>query len=445
MSIEEEVLAKVKPTPQDEERIKLTVSKLKERVEATKSAEVANFESCLVGSIAKDTHLKDPDIDLFLLFDPAVPREEMDKLGVAIGHEAIDGREHYAEHPYIRGEFEGMKVDIVPAYKITDSSQKMTAVDRTPFHTRYVTANLAEEKQDDVRLLKQFMKGIGEYGAEAKVEGFSGYLCELLILRFGGFKQALEAVHTWKRGEILFMGQDPGTRFDSTLTFIDPVDDNRNVASAVSIDSLSRFIVAAGFYLADPKQEFFFPNEPEVFSPDDIKARLNHKGGLLTVTVAKPDIIDDILYPQIRKAQRSIIQYLASKDFEIITSRSGVYGGYIVILIELKHFELPISFLHKGPPVWISENAGQFLSKWKDSPSALSKPFVKNGHWNVFVRRKHTNALELVNNDLTALDIGKDLNKLKQEVCIHGPGVVDEPAIIKALSEFLDKRMSWER
>ena len=31
------------------------------------------------------------------------------------------------------------------------------------------------------------MQGIGVYGAEIKVGGFSGYLCELLVMKYGGF------------------------------------------------------------------------------------------------------------------------------------------------------------------------------------------------------------------------------------------------------------------
>jgi tRNA nucleotidyltransferase (CCA-adding enzyme) len=45
----------------------------------------------------------------------------------------------------------------------------------------------------EVRLLKKFMKGTGVYGAEIKIGGFSGYLCELLILKYRSFAQTIEA------------------------------------------------------------------------------------------------------------------------------------------------------------------------------------------------------------------------------------------------------------
>ena len=42
------------------------------------------------------------------------------------------------------------------------------------------------------------MKGVGVYGAEIRVGGFSGYLCELLTLSFGSFTDILKAVSDWK-------------------------------------------------------------------------------------------------------------------------------------------------------------------------------------------------------------------------------------------------------
>lgn len=445
MELEEKVLAKVKPSPEDEQRIEAVTRELIEKVKATDSAKEVDFEICLVGSIAKGTYLKDPDIDLFLLFDTSLSRREMDSYGVAMGREAVGGREHYAEHPYIRGQYKGLNVDIVPAYKVTDPSQKMTAVDRTPFHTEYVQKHLPEEKRNDVKLLKSFMKGIGTYGAEARVQGFSGYLCEILVIKFGGFREVLVAAKEWKRGENITMDDSSGAEFDSPLAFIDPVDPNRNVASAVSLGSLSLFIVASGVYLANPKMEFFFPNDIPDLGIDDIKNKLGKRGHMLALTLPKPDIIDDILYPQVRKFQRNLGHLLVSKDFNVIRSWSGVIDEEIVLLFKLGHFSLPHSALHRGPPVWVTENSDDFLSKWQDNPDAHSGPFIKDGHWHLFIRRKYLTAEELTSANLTSLDIGKDLNKLKREIKIFGPEIPSEPVMIKALSIFLDKRMPWER
>ena len=444
MDIEKEVLARLKPSPEDESLIRETVDKLIKTVMSSEAASKCEFEPYLVGSIAKNTHLKDPDADLFLLFHPDVSREDLEKHGLAIGKESIIGREHYAEHPYIKGTFEGLKTDIVPAYKILDSSQKMTAVDRTPFHTEFVKENLDSELQDDVRLLKAFMKGIGTYSAEAKVLGFSGYLCELLIIKYDGFQKLLTETHTWKKGMRLEIGPVTDKKFDAPLTFIDPVDPGRNVASAVSTDSLATFIAAANDYLSVSDLKFFFPNPISELSHDAILEKLEHRGSVMAITLPKPDIIDDILYPQLRKFEKNTCQMLSASYFMTVKSASYVIGEEMAIIIELQNDSLPISALHRGPPVWVRENAQSFLAKWKENENALSSPFVKDGHWHVFVRRKHTSAMSLLSSGLSSLDMGKDLNKLKDSVQIYDI-IPDIEVLNKAFSEYLDKRLSWNR
>jgi tRNA adenylyltransferase (EC 2.7.7.25) len=54
-----------------------------------------------------------------------------------------------------------------------------------------VISNLHREQKDEVRLLKKFMKGIGVYGAEIKVKGFSGYVAELLVYFYDSFRNVL--------------------------------------------------------------------------------------------------------------------------------------------------------------------------------------------------------------------------------------------------------------
>ena len=88
--------------------------------------------------------------------------------------------EKYAEHPYINAYIDGVDVDLVPCYKVDSATTIQSAVDRTPFHTRYITDRI-NGLIDDVLLLKQFTKAGGIYGSDQMTEGFSGYLCELLL------------------------------------------------------------------------------------------------------------------------------------------------------------------------------------------------------------------------------------------------------------------------
>src|SRR4030042_4727964 len=126
--------------------------------------------------------------------------------------------------------------------------------------------HLEDEIRDEVRLLKMFMKGISVYGAEKKVGGFSGYLCELLILHYESFLKALEAFANHKRRivvdiENLYEDREKeiSLLFNEPLIMIDPVDKGRNVASAVQPQKLHTFVAASQAFLKTPRQSCFYP------------------------------------------------------------------------------------------------------------------------------------------------------------------------------------------
>src|SRR5581483_3291449 len=182
ISTERLALQRVKPTPEEAQHTVERAERLLGRLRDALAERKLRGKPMLVGSVAKDTYLRsNVDLDAFVLFPMDVPRESLETWGLDLGRATLDDpEEKYAEHPYTHGLFEGVKADVVPAYEIADVSQRMTAVDRTPFHTRFVLRRMSREQRDQVRLLKAFMKGVGVYGAEAKTHGFSGYLCELL-------------------------------------------------------------------------------------------------------------------------------------------------------------------------------------------------------------------------------------------------------------------------
>ncbi len=129
-----------------------------------------------------------------------------------------------------------MDVDLVPCYHVDSATRIQSAVDRTPFHTRYITDRI-NGLIDDVLLLKQFTKAGGIYGSDQMTEGFSGYLCELLILYYGGFTPLIRAAATWRPGLVIDIENHVAKKFDEPLVVIDPVDPKRNVAAAVSLRS----------------------------------------------------------------------------------------------------------------------------------------------------------------------------------------------------------------
>jgi len=100
----------------------------------------------LTGSIAKGTFLRDRrDIDIFVLFERSVAREKLESAIKKIVTKAFPGIGYqlsYAEHPYARFHYEGRRIDLVPAYKISKAAQRISAVDRSVLHTRFIKKKL---------------------------------------------------------------------------------------------------------------------------------------------------------------------------------------------------------------------------------------------------------------------------------------------------------------
>jgi tRNA nucleotidyltransferase (CCA-adding enzyme) len=441
MSVENEILAAVVPDRPFRERVVKVSTDLLDLVQEAASTYPIHLDVRLVGSVAKDTYVGDPDIDVFILFPETAPRETLQNVGLAIGRMIVGGEERYAEHPYIHGEYQGFQVDLVPCYKLVNASQIKSAVDRTPFHTEYILSNLRPEQHDQVRLLKQFMKGVGVYGADAKVSGFSGYLAELLVLKYGDFKTSIKAGSSWTSGTVLSLEGEDNGRFRTPLVFVDPVDRNRNVASALSVDSFATFVRACGRYNIEGDRRFFFPNPVTPFDMDEIKVKLERLGTkVVAVRTHRPDLTDDNLYPQIQRTAEGLIGLLEQYGFKVI-DHAYLADEDISFVMMLESDKLSDCTLHQGPPVWVV-NSDKFLDRWQKEGASL--PFIKDGRWVVMADREHARASDLLLKRFKDAALGNAFRKLDDiEIFDHSATV--SPGFERVLSKMLDKRFAWER
>ena len=440
MSLESDVLDRIKPKPDEIERITASAKKLKETVEEyIEKNDLAATEVRFVGSFAKDTFLSDPDLDLFLMFPPNVPRDRLESDGLRAGEDILHGIRMYSEHPYIRGRFNGLDVDLVPCYHLENTKKLQSSVDRTPFHTIYVLSHLKPEQRDDVRLLKKFMKGIAAYGAEPNTRGFSGYLCELLIIKYGSFLDVIKAGASWKEGaSIEIEGRGPVSV--APLTVYDPVDPRRNVASAVHLDTMSLFIVAARVYLQKPSEKFFFPIDRKAMTPSELEAKTEHHGSrLLTIIFRRPNVIEDNLYSQLWKTQYALTRKMDEFDFTVLRAVHEMDDKEMRIVFELERDMLSKTFKHVGPPIWVP-NAEPFLKKWKDNE--YGEPFIEDGDWNVIAERSYITAKEMLSEEAAIAGIGRELDPDTMIIRNHEDTLRDTPADI--LTELLDPKLSWE-
>lgn len=445
--IETIVLKKITPTAKEKKQIERIIKLLKEEVSKEIIKTKIPIIITLVGSTAKDTYIRTSvDIDLFLLFPATTSREILQEKGLTIGRAILENQEEcFAEHPYIRGTFKGYKTELVPCYKIEDASQKLSAVDRTPLHTKYINQHLKESQKKEVRLFKQFLKGIGCYGAEAEIEGFSGYLCEILIVKYGTFQEVIENAARWNYGEKLSL--KPGTYSDytSSLIFIDPVDSERNVASALSKEKFDVLQNACIDYQKHPALSFFFPKKLKPWSIERIKKELQTRE-VTAVKFPKPEIIPENLYPQIRKALRAIIELCEQHEFIIQKATFTVEQKNVYLVLFPATTTLSETVLHTGPPVRLKKNADEFINKWLANPRTTKKPFEKEKRLYVEIEREYTDITTLLQNQVRQLSLGKNIDMM----IVREFTVIDkEDLLTEDLRLFwttvLDPRMSWER
>ncbi|MEE9152191.1 MAG: CCA tRNA nucleotidyltransferase [Thermoplasmata archaeon] len=445
MNIEGEVLYRIAPKNDENRRIFDVVEKVKAKVLSVAESIGIEVEPLLVGSVAKGTHLNNPDIDIFVLFPPTTNRKDLESYGLKIGRVVLEKCEKkYAEHPYVFGKFDGLTVEIVPCYKIEDPSQKMSAVDRTPFHTNYIIEHINDEQRDQVRLLKQFLKGIGIYGAEAEIEGFSGYLCELLVLHYGDFSSILAHAKNCSKDFVITFDDSEHAIFDDSLIVVDPVDPKRNVASALSEENFATFIHACNSYYTKPRMEFFFPNEivPEPIA--DLRNMMKRRATtLLGITFHAPRTLPDILHSQLRKSVKAISKLCEKSGFSLTDSDYFVNDN-AMLLFEFEVFSLPSVKPHKGPPVW-HPNATDFIKKWTGSPNLIKGPYIKGGNWYVDIVRDFGNAKELIESKLNTLNLGRHINEaLKNEYKILLDQELLDERYSSWLTMFFNKKFRWE-
>lgn len=363
-----EILKKVKPSSEFDANVRRIADTLVDKLNHISPHDI---EVILTGSFAKNTYIKDDvDFDIFLLFPQKYDIKQLESLTFEWGKQVLDKWEvAYAQHPYLRGEYKGHHVDIVPSYKLkkSDILKLKSAVDRTQFHTAYILEHMNDEQKDDVRILKVFLKRLGIYGAEIKTGGFSGYLCELLILKYGSFYNLIKSSRDWKFPVAIDMAGKRTPRLlaalfkGNAIIVTDPVDKRRNVAAPVSINSVARFVAAARIFFLNPSVSAFF-DRLKIMSTSEIRKSVKARGThFVLFRFARPDKVDDVLWGEVRRTLKNIRTSFECENFECIHQTAEVCDDFCYLLFEIMHSELPKIMVQEGPYVHMGRHLDSFI------------------------------------------------------------------------------------
>jgi tRNA nucleotidyltransferase (CCA-adding enzyme) len=179
------------------------------------------------------------------------------------------------------------------------------------------------------------------------------------------------------------------------LIVIDPVDPKRNVAAVISPENFMKFVNICRLFVEKPSERFFFRKKAKPRPEKLARIMDSRKSLFLAVEFAKPGVIDDVLYPQLRRTSRRLQAILKDREFALLGE--GVFSGRkkCVLLFEMEVWELPLVRKIRGPPVFVRKHAGEFIEKYKKG-----RLWVEGDIWTAEIKREFPLAEDLLRKTL---------------------------------------------
>ena len=392
--VADSVLLRIRPDPSVKKKCEKVVYEISAELKKAK----IEGDAVLGGSIAKGTFLRDDyDCDIFVRFALEKYRKKdisalLKKVLSKFRPEEVNGSRDYYQF-----ERDGIHFEIVPVLLIKKSGEATNVIDVSPMHVAWIRKGLSRKKNlsDEVRLARAFCKGIGVYGAESFINGFSGHVIDILTIYYGGFRELLSASQKWKdkavvdpedyhRGKAIFSINKSKT--EGPLVLVDPVQPYRNAAASISKEKFETFKREAGKFLKNPSESFFTETGIE----------LKKEEGRLIIEARSIPGKKDVAGCRVKKAFEYILEKLNENDFKVISSawewdkKSAAHFSYSFDVKELKRIKAEHQVIKRGPPVSLKSHAAIFRKKYRSV-------FEKDGKLYARVSREYTSPEQLIN------------------------------------------------
>lgn len=371
-SIIKDAIKLAEPSAKETERIASIARYIMKRVRSACRGRKYSIKPMLAGSYAKGTWVAgDADIDIFAKVPPTLTKEELGRLGIDIGKTAL--RNHspylrYSEHPYVEARVRGTKVNIVACYDVLQGEWR-SAADRSPYHTELIREKFDDQMRREARILKRFLKGLGIYGAEIKTRGFSGYVAEVLILKYGTFLNALSNISQLKFGDAIFQSDSDRVYVQLHLTpiiILDPVDPRRNLGAAISKQKVAELILGASLFLERPLINFFGVKKVG----NSVKKGVT--SNIVVITFTHEERTVDKLWGQLNKSLDHLERHLSDLGFKVLRSLSASdEKNESAFVFLLEGIELSQRKERLGPETSLPADSIRFIATNKDRADQL--------------------------------------------------------------------------
>jgi tRNA nucleotidyltransferase (CCA-adding enzyme) len=187
--------------------------------------------------------------------------------------------------------------------------------------------------------------------------------------------------------------RNPREDFFTPLIIIDPVDENRNVASALSEKQYNKMRLAAQKFLESPSEKFFFGKNINIWPKQKIIEELKKREFMAIQAEFPKKILSDLIWGQLRRYLRKAATQLEEKDFVVKKTDLWSDEDKVFFLYELKELNLPKTKKVIGPPASDKENVKKFLEKKR---KIVSGPKEDNGRITLEIERKEINAKQVL-------------------------------------------------
>ncbi len=379
----EKALEKIKPTKEEISKVNSIANNIINKIKIKKA------KAELGGSGAKDTWLtKENDIDIYVKSDlKTYENKDISSILEKVLKKHFNVTRLHGSRDYFQLTQKGFTIEIIPIFDIKNVNQAKNITDISPFHIRWVKKY---NKGDEIRLVKAFCKAQNCYGAESYIKGFSGYVLEILTIKYNGFNNFVKNVAKWKDKEFIgnqnYIKKLNKSKKESPLVLIDPVDPNRNTAAALSREKYNELIKACKTYLKNPSIKFF---EKKEFDLNKLKSKYKDKK-IIILEVEPLKGKKDVVGAKLLKCLNYIAKKLKLNDFKLL-SYNWVWDNKAIFWYILDKKPLSKYREHKGPPITNKIGLDNFRKKWKNYK-------IKNNYVYVKIKRDFTNANNIIKN-----------------------------------------------